>query len=111
MISANGGLPAHRYTPQVTPIWPRGSEPASEPKAMIIPRISTISHKLLPGGKAPTSFGSERVMGGFGGYPLTSEGAILCQSWYMLVEKGELTILEILPSPFTPPSRPVFVLQ
>ena len=29
MISANGGLPAHRYTPQVTPIWPGGSEPAS----------------------------------------------------------------------------------
>ena len=30
MISANGGLPAHRYTPQVTRRWPRGSEPASE---------------------------------------------------------------------------------
>ena len=29
MISANGSLPAHRYTPQVTPRWPRGSEPAS----------------------------------------------------------------------------------
>ena len=29
MVSANGGLPAHRYTPQVTPRWPRGSEPAS----------------------------------------------------------------------------------
>ena len=29
MISANGGLPAHRYTPQVTPRWPRWSEPAS----------------------------------------------------------------------------------
>ena len=29
MISANGGLPAHRYTPQVTPRWPRGSERAS----------------------------------------------------------------------------------
>ena len=29
MISANGGLPALRYTPQVTPRWPRGSEPAS----------------------------------------------------------------------------------
>ena len=32
MISANGGLPAHRYTPQVTPRWPRGSEPASQGK-------------------------------------------------------------------------------
>ena len=29
MISANGGLPAPRYTPQVTPRWPQGSEPAS----------------------------------------------------------------------------------
>ena len=29
MISANGGLLAHRYTPQVTQRWPRGSEPAS----------------------------------------------------------------------------------
>ena len=29
MISANGGLPAHRYPPQVTQRWPRGSEPAS----------------------------------------------------------------------------------
>ena len=29
MISANGGLPTHRYTPQVTQRWPRGSEPAS----------------------------------------------------------------------------------
>ena len=29
MISANGGLPAHRYTPQVTQRWRRGSEPAS----------------------------------------------------------------------------------
>ena len=38
MISANGGLPAHRYTPQVTPRWPRGSEPASEPfSAFVLP--------------------------------------------------------------------------
>ena len=29
MISAHGGLPAHRYTPKVTPRWPGGSEPAS----------------------------------------------------------------------------------
>ena len=29
MISANGGLPAHGYTPQLTPRRPRGSEPAS----------------------------------------------------------------------------------
>ena len=29
MISANGGLPAHRYTPQVSQRWPRGSKPTS----------------------------------------------------------------------------------
>ena len=29
MISANGGLPANRYTPQVTQRWTRGSELAS----------------------------------------------------------------------------------
>ena len=29
MISAHGGWPAHRYTPQVTQRWPRGSELAS----------------------------------------------------------------------------------
>ena len=29
MISAHGGLLAHRYTPQVTQRWPRGSKPAS----------------------------------------------------------------------------------
>ena len=29
MISPNGGLPAHIYTPQVTQRWPQGSEPAS----------------------------------------------------------------------------------
>ena len=34
MISANGGLPAHRYTPQVTQRWPRGSEPASDFKTV-----------------------------------------------------------------------------
>ena len=38
MISANGGLPAHRYTPQVTPRWPRGSEPASVPSGRRQPR-------------------------------------------------------------------------
>ena len=30
-----GGLPAHRYTHQVTERWPRGSEPASPPKAVL----------------------------------------------------------------------------
>ena len=35
MISANGGLPAHRYTPQVTQRWPRGSERASHITAIV----------------------------------------------------------------------------
>ena len=46
MISANGGLPAHRYTPQVTPRLPRGSEPASRLRllrvAMVIARVAEI---------------------------------------------------------------------
>ena len=37
MISANGGLPAHRYTPQVTPRWPQGSEPASVERKFKLP--------------------------------------------------------------------------
>ena len=44
MISANGGLPAHRYTPQVTPRWPRGSEPASVADAQ---NDLCITHVLL----------------------------------------------------------------
>ena len=40
MISANGGLPAHRYTPQVTPRWSRGSEPAS---------LDSVLHLIFPG--------------------------------------------------------------
>ena len=41
MISANGGLPAHRYTPQVTQRWPRGSEPASATNDFCIaPRLA-----------------------------------------------------------------------
>ena len=40
MISANGGLLAHRYTPQVTPRWPRGSEPASQVDSMIHQAVS-----------------------------------------------------------------------
>ena len=38
MISAHGGWPAHRYTPQVTRRWLRGSEPASVPEQ--IPHVS-----------------------------------------------------------------------
>ena len=37
MISANGGLPAHRYTAQVTQTWPRVSEPAS---LLVVPPYS-----------------------------------------------------------------------
>ena len=46
MISANGGLPAHRYTPQVTPRWPRGFEPAS-PQGALLPRVYGTTTSLL----------------------------------------------------------------
>ena len=49
MISANGGLPAHRYTSQVTQRWPRGSEPASAEKGPQGPR----RHFRRPGGGRP----------------------------------------------------------
>ena len=47
MISANGGLPAHRYTPQVTPRWPRGSEPASWVDIMLIVRMVKMENNPL----------------------------------------------------------------
>ena len=56
MISANRGLPAHRYTPQVTQRWPRGSEPASvtetEKKGLSAPApLAGVSPSgLTPGG-------------------------------------------------------------
>ena len=47
MISANGGLPAHRYTPQVTQRWPRGSEPASVQNGLSTPgRKPTLPHSI-----------------------------------------------------------------
>ena len=51
MISANGGLPAHRYTPQVTQRWPRGSEPASvcgRPGRLMVGLVCVGSIALLP---------------------------------------------------------------
>ena len=45
MISANGGLPAHRYTPQVTQRWPRGSEPASPPFSQRCIRLEVIEER------------------------------------------------------------------
>ena len=54
MISANGGLPAHRYTAQVTPRWPPGSEPAS---LATIRRLATrniwASNDDIGGGDSP----------------------------------------------------------
>ena len=48
MISANGGLPAHRYTPEVTPRWPRGSEPASRvPWALALCVVCFVGLALL----------------------------------------------------------------
>ena len=46
MISANGRLPAHRYTPQVTPRWPRGSEPASMPDHVVTLAWHAMPHKI-----------------------------------------------------------------
>ena len=48
MISANGGLPAHRYTPQVTPGWPRGSEPASDIHLSNIPGSTAPKYPTEP---------------------------------------------------------------
>ena len=50
MISANGGLPAHRYTPQVTPRWPRGSEPASEGNNSKKRRLAWMAKSLMAAG-------------------------------------------------------------
>ena len=49
MISANGGFPAHRYTPQVTQRWPRGSEPASMKCLMLSLRLESaqFSYKIF----------------------------------------------------------------
>ena len=58
MISANGGLPAHRYTPQVTPRWPRGSEPASmvlRPSFTAHVSRHSLAWQLLWISKGPTS--------------------------------------------------------
>ena len=44
MISSNGGLPAHRYTPQVTQRWPRGSEPASMENTVHLALLYTATH-------------------------------------------------------------------
>ena len=55
MISANGGLPAHRYTPQVTPRWPRGSEPASlEGKDPVAAALTSIVSSLPSSETKPT---------------------------------------------------------
>ena len=48
MISANGGLPAHRYTPQVTPKWPRGSEPASVCTGYCVSSFLTLPAPRVP---------------------------------------------------------------
>ena len=42
MISGNGGLPALRYTPQVTQRWPQGSEPASVHSSPNYPLAGTL---------------------------------------------------------------------
>ena len=54
MISANGGLPAHIYTPQVTKRWPRGSEPASPPLSERCIRSEVIEERTGGPQWAPT---------------------------------------------------------
>ena len=94
MISANGGLPAHRYTPQVTPGWPRGSEPASAVSAPpgVLPR-SRATFGLLGGGGGPVpvppylAWGSTPPMGSMSAWaPVTNPTAralasCLCPLW------------------------------
>ena len=61
MISANGGLPAHRYTPQVTPRWSRGSEPASggvcrcDPYGVRFAFWRRVLGACIPGGRAASA--------------------------------------------------------
>ena len=54
MISANGALPAHIYTPQVTQRWPRGSEPASPPFSERCHRSEVIEERTGGPQWAPT---------------------------------------------------------
>ena len=78
MISANGGLPAHRYVPQVTPRWPRESEPASvyeaDKKAYFAahpekkPKEQRIADWKAKGGDGGKGQGKGREKGGGRGY-------------------------------------------
>ena len=70
------------------PLWYVARLGAQSSYHPLTPRISALSHGLLPGYKAAAPSGLELVMGGFGGYPLTCEAAIPCLSWYMRVEQG-----------------------
>ena len=47
-MSANGSLPAHRYTPQVTHRWPRGSKPASPRVQKLIRTYLEVFGELPP---------------------------------------------------------------
>ena len=72
MITANGGLPAHRYTPQVTQRWPRGSEPASGVGA----------HHCPLGLHALWGLRAAGLVGGRprGGWPATVVRGVWCQA-------------------------------
>ena len=69
MISANGGLPAHRYTPQVTPRWPRGSQPASRGMKQAALLISGITPEDI------LDIAHEASI--FGGSPLSRSGSMV----------------------------------
>ena len=72
MISANGGLPAHRYTTQVTPRLPRGSEPAS------LVRRGLFKEELLQPSRRPVRLkaANGEIMGGG-----THEATISMEFW------------------------------
>ena len=62
MISANGDLPAHGYTPQLTQRWPRGSDPASAHRVLPDPEGDTPSTDVegrSPSGKRAREEGEE----------------------------------------------------
>ena len=101
MISANGGLPAHRYTPQVTQRWPRESELASvrrcpspdcpptgravgvrHPRAVgagvWVSGPNIVSLACMPcGGCVPRGWWGGRPQGG---WPATVVGGVWCQA-------------------------------
>ena len=93
MISANGGLPAHRYTPQVTPRWPRGSEPAS-PRSNPLGCCAALSH---PSSRVYTPPGRQQPCGAGPLDPHPSGDRFVCLA----------RIAPLPPPPLTPVPSPI----